>query len=169
MPGKFGKTTAQRQAILRNQASNLLWYGKLETTLGKAKEVKAYTEKLITTAIKTYADTVESVKTVVDAKGKESQVKVIKDGGAKLAARRKLMAKLYDLQEIRAPREKKAEFKARTQDVNHPLIEKLFNEIAPKYAERAQEKGQGGGYIRMYLLGARKGDGAEVAILELVD
>lgn len=169
MPGKFGKTTAQRKAILRNQASNLLWNGRIETTLGKAKEVKSYTEKVITTAIRTYTDSIEVVKTVKDAKGKETQVKTVKDGAKKLAARRKAMAALYDFQEVRAPREKKAEFKARTEDVAHPLIEKLFNEIAPKYAERAEEKKQGGGYIRMYLLGARRGDGAEVAVLELVD
>ena len=47
-------------------------------------------------------------------------------------------------------------------------IDKLFNEIAPKYAARKEELGQGGGYTRIYLLGQRLGDGAEVAIIELV-
>ena len=47
-------------------------------------------------------------------------------------------------------------------------MEKLFNEIAPKYAQRAEELGQGGGYTRIYLLGSRRGDGAEEAIIELV-
>jgi len=48
------------------------------------------------------------------------------------------------------------------------LMDKLFNEIAPKYAARKEELGQGGGYTRIYLLGERRGDGAEVAIIELV-
>ena len=52
--------------------------------------------------------------------------------------------------------------------IKHPLIEKLFNEIAPKYAQRKEELGQGGGYTRIYLLGQRRGDGAETAIIELV-
>ena len=78
------------------------------------------------------------------------------------------MAKLYDLQEVKPFSEKKSDFKARTGDVQHPLMEKLFNEIAPKYAQRAEELGQGGGYTRIYLLGQRRGDGAEEAIIELI-
>ena len=60
MPGKLGMTTTQRMAVLRNQASNLLWYGRIETTLGRAKELRSYTEKIITLAMNTYEDTVES-------------------------------------------------------------------------------------------------------------
>lgn len=78
------------------------------------------------------------------------------------------MAKLRDLQEVKAFSEKKSEFRARTADVQHPLMEKLFNEIAPKYAQRKEELGQGGGYTRIYLLGERRGDVAEEAIIELV-
>lgn len=78
------------------------------------------------------------------------------------------MAKLRDLQEVKAFSEKKSDFKKRTADIQHPLMEKLFNEIAPKYAQRAEELGQGGGYTRVYLLGSRRGDGAEEAIIELV-
>ena len=85
-----------------------------------------------------------------------------------LAARRAIMAKLRDLQEIKAFDEKKSDFKKRTKDIQHPLMEKLFNEIAPKYAQRAEELGQGGGYTRIYLLGTRRGDAAEEAIIELV-
>ena len=78
------------------------------------------------------------------------------------------MAKVYDRQETKAFNEKKSDFKARTADIQHPLMDKLFNEIAPKYAARKEELGQGGGYTRIYLLGQRLGDGAEVAIIELV-
>ena len=70
--------------------------------------------------------------------------------------------------EIKEFAEKKSDFKKRTADHQHPLMEKLFDELAPKYAQRKEELGQGGGYTRIYLLGARRGDGAETAIIELV-
>ncbi len=168
MPRKLGRTSKERNALLRNLASQLLWYGKIETTAPKAKELKSYVEKLITKAVKTYDDNIEFEVTKKDAKGKEVTVTSVKDGARKLAARRAIMAKTYDLQEIKDFHEKKSDFKARTADVQHPLMDKLFNEIAPKYAARKEELGQGGGYTRIYLLGERRGDGAEVAIIELV-
>ncbi|MCI8475710.1 MAG: 50S ribosomal protein L17 [Clostridia bacterium] len=168
MPGKLGRTAEQRKALLRNQASELLWHGKITTTKAKAKELKSYVEKIITKAIKVYDDNVEIEVKKTDKKGKEITEKSVKDSAKKLAARRLIMAKLYDLQEVKPFSEKKSDFKARTGDVQHPLMEKLFNEIAPKYAQRAEELGQGGGYTRIYLLGQRRGDGAEEAIIELV-
>ena len=168
MPGKLGRTAEQRKALLRNQASELLWHGKITTTKAKAKELKSYVEKIITKAIKVYDDNVEIEVKKTDKKGKEITEKSVKDSAKKLADSRLIMAKLYDLQEVKPFSEKKSDFKARTGDVQHPLMEKLFNEIAPKYAQRAEELGQGGGYTRIYLLGQRRGDGAEEAIIELV-
>ncbi|HCY51780.1 MAG TPA: 50S ribosomal protein L17 [Clostridiales bacterium] len=168
MPRKLGVTTAQRKSMLRNLSSDLLWYGKITTTEDRAKEVRSYTEKLITLAMNTYSDNVETKKTETNSKGKEVTVTVIKDGPKKLAARRKLMASLFDLQEVKGFKETNSAFKARTKDINHPLIEKIFNEIAPKYAARKEELGQGGGYTRILKCGPRKGDAAEVAIIELV-
>jgi large subunit ribosomal protein L17 len=168
MPGKLGRTSEQRNALLRNQASELLWYGRIQTTQAKAKELQPYVEKIITKAIKVYDANEEKEVVKKDSKGKEVTVKVIKDSPKKLAARRAIMGKLRDIQEVKGFNEKKSEFKARTKDIKHPLIEKLFNEIAPKYAQRTEEVGQGGGYTRIYLLGQRKGDAAEEAIIELV-
>ena len=168
MPGKLGMTTTQRMAVLRNQASNLLWYGKIEVTAGHIQSLRSYVEKIITLAVNTYMDTVEETVTTKDAKGKEVTKKVIKDGAKKLAARRKIMSLTYDIQFTKNQGESKAEFKARTKGINHPLIEKIFNELAPKYAERKEQLGQGGGYTRRYLKGQRHGDAAEVAIIELV-
>ncbi len=168
MPGKLGRTSAQRMAMLRNQASELLWYGRIKTTKAKAKELQPYVEKIITKAVNTYDLNEEQDVVKTDSKGKEVTVKVIKDSPKKLAARRAIMAKLRDLQEVKPFNEKKSDFKARTKDIKHPLMEKLFNEIAPKYAQRKEELGQGGGYTRIYLLGERRGDGAEEAIIELV-
>ncbi len=168
MPGKLGRTSKERNALLRGLASQLLWYGKIETTAAKAKELKSYVEKIITKAVNTYDDNIEFEVTKKDKKGKDITVTSVKDGPKKLAARRAIMAKTYDLQEIKAFSESKSAYKARTADVQHPLMDKLFNEIAPKYAARKEELGQGGGYTRVYLLGERRGDGAQKAIIELV-
>ena len=164
----MGLTTTQRKAVLRNQASNLLWYGRIEVTEGHVQALRPYVEKIITLAVNSYDDTVETTVTSKDAKGKEVTKKVIKDGPKKLNARRKIMGLTYDLQFVKENGESKADFRARTKGINHPLIEKIFNEIAPKYAERKEQLGQGGGYTRKYLKGQRRGDAAEVAIIELV-
>ncbi len=168
MPGKLGKTTKQRMALLRGQASQLLWYGRIETTQARAKELRSYVEKLITKAVNTYDDVVEYEVVAKDKKGKEVKTTSVKDGPKKLAARRQIIAKTYDLQEIKAFSESKKAYKERTAQVQHPLVEKLFNEIAPKYAQRKEELGQGGGYTRIYLLGQRRGDASEKAVIELV-
>ena len=165
---KLNRPTDERLAVMRSLATNLLWYGKIETTLERAKEVRTYAEKLLTKAINTYEDVVKVMKDTVDAKGVKTQREVINDGAKKLAARRDLMSKLYDIQEIRAEKESKADFVKRTQDIKHPLIEKIFNVYAPKYAKRKETLGTGGGYTRIVKLGTRNGDNAEMAIVELV-
>lgn len=161
---KLGKRTDLRLAILKNQVSQLLWNGKLETTEARAKEVQKLAEKYITLAVNTYKDTVEVEKTKI-VNGKETTVKVLNDGASKLSARRALMRGLADLQETRLPKEKKTEYALRTKTVRHPLIEKLFNDYAPKFDARAQESGQKGGYTAVYKMNQRRGDGAEMALV----
>ena len=165
---KFNRPTDQRLAVMRSLATNLLWYGKIETTLMKAKDLRSYVDKLLTKAINTYEDVVKTTKTTVDANGVKSEREVVNDGAKKLAARRDIMSKLYDIQEVRAEKESKTDFVKRTQDIKHPLIEKIFNVYAPKYAKRKETLGTGGGYTRIVKLGTRNGDNAEMAIIELV-
>ena len=169
MARKLGVNATQRIALIKNQASALLWHGKIETTEARAKEVASYVAKIITLAVNTYDDIIETEVKVADAKGKETSRTLVKDGAKKLNARRKIMAMVNDLQEVKGFKESKPDFKKRTKAIKYPLVEKIFDEYAPKYATRKEEKGQGGGYTRIYKLGARKGDAAEVAIIELVD
>lgn len=159
MNKKIGRSTTERLAIMRNQATDLLMKGKIETTVARAKSLKSYVEKLITLAINSYEDVV----TV-----KKGDKEVMNDGPKKLAARRKIMAKVYTVKEDRKPGEKKADYIARMDNIKHPLLEKIFNVIAPKYDARAKELGQKGGYTRLIKTGIRKGDNAEMAIIELI-
>ena len=167
-PKKLGRETAQHMAILRSQVSTLFWTGRVETTLARAKATASLAEKYLTLAINTYADTKTVEKEFTNDKGVKSKRKVLVDGPKKLAARRKLMGLVYDLQEIRSKDETKKSFEKRTQNINHPIIEKIFNELAPKYAKRIKEVGTAGGYTRVLKTGIRKGDDAMTAFVELV-
>ncbi len=169
MARKLGVNATQRLALIKNQASALLWHGKIETTEARAKEVASYVAKILTLAVNTYDDTIETEVAVAGEKGKETTKTLIKDGTKKLNARRKIMSLVNDLQEVKGFKESKPDFKKRTKAIKYPLIEKIFDEYAPKYASRKEEKGQGGGYTRIYKLGPRRGDAAEVVIIELVD
>ena len=133
---KLGKRTDQRMAMLKNQVSELLWYGQIETTVDRAKAVRSLAEKYITIAMRAYQDDVKVTKTVDGAKGAKQEVVFTNDGPKKLAARRRLMAELVDLQEVKGEKESKSAFKARIKDTKHPLIEKMFKEYAPKYDAR---------------------------------
>ena len=113
MPGtrKLGRATAHRNAMLRNMVTSLLENGKMTTTVTRAKEVRAMTEKMITLA-------------KVDS----------------LHNKRQAMAYI----------------------TKEDVVKKLFDEIAPKY------KDVNGGYCRIIKTEARRGDAAEMCILELV-
>ena len=164
---KLGRTTDIRKSMLRTMTTDLLLHGKVETTEARAKEVKAIADSLIALAIKEKDnfETVEVkvVKAKLDSKGnkvtemakskngkeylkvvkEETTEKRQKDMPSRLNARRKMMTKINKVKDT-------------------DVIGKLFNEIAPKY------EGRVGGYTRIVKAGPRKGDGAEVAILQLV-
>lgn len=164
---KLGKTTDQRLAMLRCQATDLILHGKIETTESRAKEVKAIVDSIIALAVKEKDnfETVEVkvVKAKLDSKGNKVTEKVTskngkeylkvvkeettekrqKDMPSRLNARRKIMRKINKVKGVDLPG-------------------KLFGEIATKYADRV------GGYTRIIKKGPRKGDAAEVVILELV-
>lgn len=113
MPGtrKLGRTTDHRRAMMRAMVTYLLENGKIETTVTRAKEVRAVAEKMITLG---KSNTLHSQRQVYSYITKEAVAK------------------------------------------------KLFDEIAPSYADR------NGGYTRIIKIGVRRGDAAEMAIIELV-
>lgn len=169
---KLGRATDQRKAVLKGLVTSLFEYGKIETTEARAKEVKNIAEKLITLAIKE-ADNFTSKQVKISAAKLDSKgQKILKsatskngkkydvvdreektemkqvDNPSRLHARRQMFNWLYKVKD------------AEGKDLN--LANKLFDEIAPKY------KDKNGGYTRIYKLGPRRGDAAEVVLLELV-
>jgi len=165
---KLGLNTTQRMALIKNQVTELLWYGKIDTTYARAKEVQRVAEKILTMAYKSWEDTIKKVEERKNAKGQTVKVEVVNDGPSKLAARRRIMAKLNDIQELRAADEPYDAFKARTGKIAHPLIEKIFNEYAPRIQKREVNKNAHGGYTRVLKTGFRRGDSAETALIEII-
>ena len=138
---KLGRTSSQRKALLRNQVTNLLYHGKIVTTEAKAKEIRKIAEKLIAMAVKEK----DNYETVYDTVDKE----IKKDNPSRLHARRQMKKMLYTITEV--PTETAGKKKA-TKEVD--ITNLLFDEIAPKYADR------NGGYTRIIKIGPRKGDSA---------
>ena len=173
---KLGRTSSQRKALLRNQVTNLLYHGKIKTTEAKAKEIRSIAEHLITMAVKEKDNyemvTVKAkvarkdkdgkrVKEVVDGKKvtvfDEVDKQIKKENASRLHARRQMNKVLYGITVV--PTEAAGK-KKNTKTVD--VADKLFDEIAPKYADRK------GGYTRIVKIGQRKGDGAMSVVLELV-
>ena len=173
---KLSRTASQRKALLRSQVTQLLYHGRIITTEAKAKEVRKIADGLIALAVKE-KDNFETVKVtakvarkdkdgkrvreVVDGKRvtvyDEIEKEIQKDQPSRINARRKMLKVLYPVKEV--PKEAKGR-KRNTKMVDMP--KKLFEEIAPKYADR------NGGYTRIVKIGQRKGDGAMEVLLELV-
>jgi len=164
---KLNKPSDQRKAMLRNLVTSLIWNGRIETTEARAKEVRKFAEKYITLAVRECDNEVEVTKTIKDNDG-EKQITFKNDAPSKLAARRKMLSYLYTIKEEKQDKESKYNYKQRTKDNRFPVVEKLFRELGPKYKARKEETGQGGGYTRIIKKGPRRGDAAEIVIIELV-
>lgn len=110
-PRKLSVTGSHRRSMLRNMATSLFQHEKVETTIARAKELKRFSEKLITVA-------------------KPSDVN----------AKRALSRDIHD----------------------KAVQKKVFDVLVPRYKERK------GGYTRLFRLGIRQGDNAQMALVKLV-
>ena len=165
---KLGRPADQRKALIRNQVTNLIWYGKIETTEARAKEIRRMAERLITLAIKECDNNLDVQKQSHNEKGQIVTLDVVNDAPSKLAARRRMLAYLYPMKELRGKDEDKEDYIERTKDNKFPVVEKLFREYGPKFKKRNEEKQCAGGYTRIYKLGPRRGDAAEMCIIEII-
>mgnify|MGYP003484855082 CR=1 FL=1 len=110
---KLGRPTDQRMAMLRNQVTNLIWYGKIETTLARGKEVQSLAEHLVTIAMRQCDNTIEVTKKHMNDKKQVEELTVQNDSPARLAARRQIMRYLYDIPAVQNEGEDKDDFKKR--------------------------------------------------------
>ena len=129
---KLGRPSKEKNSMLRGLVSDLLWFGKVETTLARAKSVRTMAEKILTKAINSYEDIVKVTKDIKDEKGVKVKTTVTNDGPKKLQARKSIMAYVMDRQEQRKPKESIDAYKARVKDINHTLLDNIFNVYAPK-------------------------------------
>ena len=165
---KLSRTSSQRKALLRNQVTNLLYYGKIVTTEAKAKEVIKMADTIIALAVKEKDNFEEvTVSAKVARKDKDGkrvkengktvydtvEKKIKKDSPSRLHARRKMLETLYTITV-------KGDKKSETKTID--MANYVFDEVAPKYATR------NGGYTRIIKIGPRKGDNAMEVVLELV-
>ena len=169
---KLGRTTDIRKSMLKTLSTDLIMHGKITTTEARAREIKKIVDSIIALAVKEKDNfemvDVKIVKAKLDSKGNKmtelvkskngkEYLKVVKeeitesrqkDMPSRLNARRKIMTKINKVKDENGK--------------NIDLPSKLFNEIAPKYADRV------GGYTRIVKAGPRKGDNAPMAVLMLV-
>lgn len=137
---KLGRKTEHRLALLRNLCTSLITHERLITTVQKAKELRPFAERAITLGKRALAAEVPE---------------------AALHKRRLAAAYFFSGNTNRVPDGGyKRPHAPRTAGV--AALEKLFGEVASRYAERP------GGYTRILKLGARRGDGAEMALIELI-
>ena len=122
---KLGRKSAQRNALLRDLTTDVIVYGRIETTETRAKEVRKFVDQMITLGIK-----------------------------GDLASRRRAAAFLRN------------EIASATVEGDQVVVERVLTRLFGEYAERYADRQ--GGYTRVLKTGPRRGDGAPMAIIELV-
>lgn len=135
MGRKLGRDTSHRNALRKNMIADLICHEQITTTEGKARMLRPAAEKIITVA-------------------KRGLAKGADDPANEVYARRLVASRVARIREFE-------DENGYLEEVD--VVQKLFSEIAPRYAER------NGGYTRMIKIGKRPGDNADMAILMLIE
>ncbi|MER3443090.1 MAG: 50S ribosomal protein L17 [Meiothermus sp.] len=151
---KLNRSSSHRVALARNQAKALLEHGRITTTIPKAKELVGFVDGLINTAKKAPTLTVPEGTRFTKPLDKDGKPRALKEG-----------ERMATPEELKAVAQRNHLRRLLLRDLHDPkLVRKLFDEIAPKYASRP------GGYTRVLKLAERRrGDGTQLALVELVD
>ncbi len=164
---KLGKPTDQRLAMLKSQTTDLILNGKIVTTEARAKEVKSIVDSVIALAVKEHKNfeevEVKVVKAKLDSNGRKVTEKVKSKNGKeylRVVKEEKMEKRQKDMPSRLNARRRMMKKVNKVDGVD--LMDKLFNELAPKY------EGRVGGYTRILKMEPRKGDNADSAILMLV-
>lgn len=137
--------------MFRNLAGNLVLHERIETTDAKAKELRRIAERLITRALRLGDDLTVDVAKLQQAEREQVLAR-------RVHARRQVASFL-------PARLARTTSEGEIEEVN--LVDKLFSQIAMRYADRVKE-GKGGGYTRIIKKGNRRGDNAPISIIELI-
>jgi large subunit ribosomal protein L17 len=169
---RLSRTTSQRDSLLKGLVTGVIEHGKITTTLAKAKAVKPMVDSIVSLAVKEKDNFVKVEKTIsrakLDKNGKKVKVDKVSKNGRKYQVIDREIIKVTvntDKASKLAARKKMFNFINKIKDSKGntiDLTEKLFNDIASKYELNK------GGYSRIIKLVARKGDGAEMAVVQLV-
>ena len=137
---KLGRTSEHRTALLANLVCSLIKHRRIRTTLAKAKAARVVADKMVT----------------LGKKGQETN--------SSIQCRRLVAARLQQQPRHHFAKRNGVSGKVRRDEwrQNEDVVRILFEDIAPGFAER------NGGYTRVIKLGRRRGDAAEMAILEWV-
>ncbi len=152
---KLNRNSSHRVALFRNLARSLLLSeeGRITTTIPKAKELAGYVDSLITAAKKAPSLTVPDHVRFTKRRGRDGKELPLQEG-----------ERMATAEELAAYARRNHLRRLVLRDLHDPkLVKKLFEEIAPKYADRP------GGYTRVLKLAERRrGDGTQLALVELV-
>jgi large subunit ribosomal protein L17 len=138
---KLGRTSSHRKALLRNLCTSLVLSERIITTLPKAKELRPFAERAVTLGRRARAA----------RQSGEDEVA--------LHATRQAAAFFFP---GNSGYDSKQHYQDSPRKAGVAALQKLTGELAERFADRP------GGYTRIYKLGPRKGDGAEMALIEFI-
>tara|TARA_R110002073_G_scaffold1715_3_gene12454 strand:+ start:204415 stop:205089 length:675 start_codon:yes stop_codon:yes gene_type:complete len=161
---KLGRTTAHREAMLRNMAASLFEHGQITTTIPKAKALQPFVEKIITKAKR---GDMHARRRVISMLGRDRNAfawsyiakNATEEQRESIEEQREFVEGFFDIPPVESiERNRFGELRKAPKLVRH-----IFENVAPRFEDRA------GGYTRIVRLGRhRLGDAAELCVIQFV-